>query len=161
SGPDVMQISASWAGSFAAAGGLHEFTADEVQSLGGSAGFVAAAWTSTGAYKSGKTTSIPWFIDTRAAYYRVDVLNHRGINPADLFSKGEALDHTVTAIKTSAPTPALGIAGKNDANPAGNFASWIWEAGGSFVSDDGKTPTINSSLSVDGVDEYQRFGGKY
>ncbi|HKW71895.1 MAG TPA: extracellular solute-binding protein [Candidatus Dormibacteraeota bacterium] len=160
-GPDVIAINASWAGAFAGAGGLHEFTAAEVQSLGGSAAFVPAAWASSGAYKSGKTTSIPWFIDTRAVYYRADVLQHLGIDPANAFSNWEALDHTLTAIKTSHSIPALGIAGKNDANPAANLAPWIWEAGGSFVSDDGKTPTINSSLSVDGVDEYQRFGGKY
>ncbi|HKW71065.1 MAG TPA: extracellular solute-binding protein [Candidatus Dormibacteraeota bacterium] len=160
-GPDVIQINASWTGAFAAAGGLHEFTADEMQSLGGSTAFVPAAWASSGAYKAGKTTSIPWFIDTRAVYYRTDVLEHLGINPADAFTNWEALDHTLTSIKTSHSIPALGIAGKNDSNPANSFAPWIWEAGGSFVTDDGKAPTVNTPLSVDGFDEYQRFGGKY
>ena len=160
-GPDVMQIDSSWTGALATAGGLHEFTADEVRNLGGSAAFVPAVWASSGAYKSAQTMSIPWFIDTRAVYYRTDVLGHLGINPADAFSNWEALDHTLNSIKTSHSIPALGIAGKNDTSPANSFAPWIWEAGGSFVTDDGKSPTVNSPLSVDGFDQYQRFGGKY
>lgn len=160
-GPDVIQLNASWSGAFARAGGLHEFSAGEVQSLGGSTAFVPAAWASAGAFRTGKTTSIPWFVDTRAVYYRSDVLQQLHIDPAAGFSNWEALDHTLNAIKTSGKMPALGIAGKNGSNLANDFAPWIWEAGGAFLSDDGTTPTINSSASVDGVDEYQRFGGDY
>ena len=153
--PDVIELKREWVGAVAATGALHEFSPDEVQILGGKAAFVAQAW------PTGKTTSIPWFIDTRVVYYRADVLKDLNIDPANAFSNWEAFDHTLDAIKTSKKIAALGIAGKNDSNPIAGFAPWIWEAGGSLVSDDGTKPTINQSAAVDGVDEYQRFGGRY
>src|SRR5437879_3133567 len=81
SGPDVMQVNAGWVGAFAATGALHEFTADEVQRLGGKDAFVPAAWNTSGAYQSGKTTAIPWFIDTKALYYRKDILQRVASGP--------------------------------------------------------------------------------
>lgn len=153
--PDVVELKREWVAAVAATGNLHEFSPDEVQALGGAASFVPQTW------PTGKTTSIPWFIDTRVVYYRADVLKDLNIDPANAFSNWEAFDHTLDAIKTSKKVAALGVAGKNDSNPVASFAPWIWEAGGSLLSDDGTRPTINQSASVDGVDEYQRFGGRY
>src|SRR5207237_6187044 len=117
--------------------------------------FVPLAWPTV------KATSIPWFIDTRVVYYLADILKDLNIDPANAFSNGEAFDHTLDAIKISKKISPLGIAGRNDSNPVASFAPWIWEAGGSLLSDDGSKPTINQSASVDGVDEFQRFGVRY
>lgn len=117
----------------------------------------AAGFAATGALQ----TSIPWFIDTRAVYYRSDILQQLNIDPANAFSDWEAFDHTLDAIKGSGKIAPFGIAGKNDSNIVGSFAPWIWEAGGSLMSADGTKATINEPRSVDGVDEFQRFGGKY
>ena len=153
--PDVVELNRDWIAAVASTGALHEFSTDEVQSIGGKSAFVPQAW------PTGKTTSIPWFIDTRVVYYRADILKELNIDPANAFSNWEAFDHTLDAIKISKKISPLGIAGRNDSNPVASFAPWIWEAGGSLVSDDGTKPTINQSASVDGVDEYQRFGGRY
>src|SRR5438445_3171263 len=153
--PDVVELNRDWVAAVANTGALHEFSSDEVQSIGGKSAFVPQAW------PTGKTTSIPWFIDTRIVYYRADIFKELNIDPANAFSNWEAFDHTLDAIKTSKKISPLGIAGKNDSNPVASFAPWIWEAGGSLLNDDGTKPTINQSASVDGVDEYQRFGGRY
>ena len=153
--PDVVELNRDWVAAVANTGALHEFSTDEVQSIGGKSAFVPQAW------PTGKTTSIPWFIDTRVVYYRADILKELNIDPANAFSNWEAFDHTLDAIKISKKISPFGIAGRNDSNPVASFAPWIWEAGGSLLSDDGTKPTINQSASVDGVDEYQRFGGRY
>jgi len=153
--PDVVELNRDWVAAVANTGALHEFSTDEVQSIGGKSAFVPQAW------PAGKTTSVPWFIDTRVVYYRADILKELNIDPANAFSNWEAFDHTLDAIKISKKIAPLGIAGRNDSNPLASFAPWIWEAGGSLLSDDGTKPTINQSASVDGVDEYQRFGGRY
>src|SRR3989441_3739935 len=153
--PDVVELNRDWVAAVANTGVLHEFSIDEGQSIGGKRAFVPPAW------PTGKTTSIPWFIDTRGVYYRADILKELNIDPANAFSNWEAFDHTLDAIKISKKISPLGIAGRNDSNPVASFAPWIWEAGGSLLSDDGTKPTINQSASVDGADEYQRFGGRY
>src|SRR5256884_8016601 len=81
-GPDVMQVDMSWVGVFAATGAIREFTADEVQTLGGSTAFVPAAWSTSAAFNNGKITAIPWLIDTRAISYTTDFLQHVDIDPA-------------------------------------------------------------------------------
>ena len=154
SGPDVMQVNAGWVGAFAATGALHEFTADEVQSLGGKDAFVPAAWNTSGAYQSGKTTAIPWFIDTKALYYRKDILQRVGIDPAAAFTSWGALQHTLYGIRDAGIIEPLGL-GKGDASQITDFAPWVWEAGGSFLSNDATKATINQSLN--GVDEYQKL----
>jgi multiple sugar transport system substrate-binding protein len=159
-GPDVMQVNTNWVGAFAGTLGLHEFSADEIQGLGGKDAFVPAAWTTSGTYHSGKTTAIPWFIDTRALYYRPDVLQGLGIDPATAFASWGALEQTLNAVRDSGKIQPLGV-GRNDANFDQDFASWVWEAGGSFTSEDGTKPTIGQPLSVNGVDEYQRVAAKY
>jgi multiple sugar transport system substrate-binding protein len=133
--PDVMQINRDWLGEFTSNDALYQLP-------------------------TGQTT-IPWFIDTRAVYYRSDILQQLNIDPAGAFNDWEAFDHTLDAIKSSGKIAPFGIAGKNDSNIVGSFAPWIWEAGGSLMSEDGKRATINEPRSVDGVDEFQRFGGKY
>ena len=153
--PDVVELNREWVAAVANTGALHEFSTDEIQSIGGKSAFVPQAW------PAGKTISVPWFIDTRVVYYRADILKELNIDPANAFSNWEAFDHTLDAIKISKKIAPLGIAGRNDSNPVASFAPWIWEAGGSLLSDDGTRPTINQSAAVDGVDEYQRFGGRY
>jgi multiple sugar transport system substrate-binding protein len=132
---DVMQINRDWLGEFAANDGLYPLPTGQ--------------------------TSIPWFIDTRAVYYRSDILQQLNIDPASAFNDWEALDHTLDAIKNSGKIAPFGIAGKTDSNIVGAFAPWIWEGGGSLMSDDGTRATINEPRSVDGADEFQRFGAKY
>jgi multiple sugar transport system substrate-binding protein len=153
--PDVIQINRDWIAALTATGALHELSTDEVQGLGGSGAFVPSSW------PSGKTTSIPWSIDMRAIYYRADILQALNIDPANAFSDWEAFDHTLDTIKTSGKIAPFGIAGRNDSHIAAAFAPWIWEAGGTLISGDGTKATINEPRSVDGVDEFQRFGGKY
>ncbi|TMC54233.1 MAG: extracellular solute-binding protein [Chloroflexi bacterium] len=157
-GPDVMQVDAGWVGAFEATGALHEFSAAEVQSLGGKDAFVPAAWNTSGAFHSGKTTAIPWFIDTKAVYYRTDILQRLGIDPAAAFTSWGALQQTLTAIHDAHTLLPLGL-GKGDGSQVGDFAPWVWGAGGSFVSDDGTQAMINQPASLNGVDEYQRLAG--
>ena len=160
-GPDVAQVDTTWVGALAKAGGLHEFTPDEVRAIGVAGAFAPAIWESSGKYKTSQTTAIPWFVDTRAVFYRTDVLKSLGIEPANAFGSWEDFDHTLDAIQRSGKIAALGVAGKNATNPAADFAPWVWEAGGSLLSEDGATPEVSEARSVNGFDEYQRLGGKY
>src|SRR5437879_12519604 len=116
-----MQGAMSWVGAFAATAGMREFTADDVQNLGGSTAFVPAAWSTSAAFNTGKITAIPWFIDTRAIYYRTDILKQVGIDPADGFKDWEALDHTLEAIRAPGKIATVGLPGQNDASVVPSF----------------------------------------
>lgn len=153
-GPDVMEVNRDWAGTFAATGALHELSPDEVQRLGGPSAFVAGAWL------TGKATAVPWFVDEKALYYRVDILHDVGLDPAMAFASWDALQSTLSAMQDAGQAHPLGL-GKGDASQVDDFAPWVWGTGGSFVSGDGAKATINQPLSLNGVDEYQRLAGKF
>ena len=160
-GPDVTQLGTTWVGAFSKTGGLHEFSSAEIDGLGGKSAFVPASWNTSGIVGSSKTTAIPWFIDTRAVYYRADVLKDLNIDPQSAFKDWDSTEQTLAKIKAAGKIQALGVPGKNDFNVPHNFAPWIWGAGGDYVSTDGSKPMIADDASVDGVDRYQRLAATY
>lgn len=160
-GPDVTQLGTTWVGAFSRTGGLHDFSQAEIAGLGGKSAFFPASWSTSSLVGSGQTTAIPWFVDTRAIYYRSDVLKNLGIEPTTAFQDWNSLDQTLAKIKAAGQIQPLGLPGKNDNNVVHNFAPWIWGAGGDFVNADGTRATIADSAAVEGVNEYQQLAAKY
>lgn len=160
-GPDVTQLGTTWVGAFSKTGGLHSFSQDEVTGMGGKDAFVPAAWASSSLVGSGQTTAIPWFIDTRAIYYRTDVLQSLGLDPATAFSDWTTFDQTLSKIQAAGKIQAFGVPGKNAYDVVHNIAPWVWGAGGDYVNAQGTKSAINSSSAVDGVSEYAQLISKY
>ena len=160
-GPDVTQLGTTWVGAFSKTGGLHTFSQAEVDGMGGTSAFVPAAWASSSLVGSGKVTAIPWFIDTRAIYYRTDVLQSLNIDPATAFADWNSFDQTLGKIQQSGKIQAFGVPGKNAYDVVHNIAPWVWGAGGDYVNQDGSKATINSDASVDGVYQYAQLVSKY
>jgi multiple sugar transport system substrate-binding protein len=160
-GPDVTQLGTTWVGAFSKTGGLHSFSQPEVDGMGGKSAFVPAAWASSSLVGSGQTTAIPWFIDTRAIYYRTDVLQSVGVDPATGFATWDAMDQTLAKIKAAGRMQAFGIPGKQAYDVVHNFAPWVWDAGGDYVNANGTKQTISSDSSVDGVFQYASLASKY
>jgi multiple sugar transport system substrate-binding protein len=160
-GPDVTQLGTTWVGAFSRTGGLHSFSQGEVDGLGGRSAFVPAAWASSSLVNSGQVTAVPWFIDTRAIYYRTDVLQGLGIDPGTAFATWDAMDQTLAKIKAAGKVAAFGIPGKSAYDVVHNFAPWVWDAGGDYVNADGTREMISQDSAVDGVFQYESLAAKY
>src|SRR6266545_480619 len=128
-GPDVTQLGTTWVGAFSKTGGLHPLSQGEIDGLGGKSAFVPAAWSSSGLVGSNQTTAVPWFIDTRAIYYRADVLRDLNIDPATAFKDWDSMDQTLGKIKAAGKIQPLGFPGKQAYDVVHNFAPWVWDAG--------------------------------
>jgi len=160
-GPDVTQLGTTWVGAFSKTGGLHSFSQAEIDGLGGKSAFVPAAWASSSLVGSNQTTAIPWFIDTRAIYYRKDILQSLNIDPTTAFTDWSTLEATLAKIQQSGKIQAFGVPGKQAYDVVHNFAPFVWDAGGDYVNADGTKATIDQSAAVDGVVEYETLAGKY
>jgi multiple sugar transport system substrate-binding protein len=156
-GPDVTQVGTTLVGTYSKA--FHSFTQSEINGLGGKGAFTQATWTDTGIYGSGKTTAVPWFIDTRAVYYRKDILQKDGVDPASAFQNWSSFEAALAKIKAAGDN-ALGMP-SNDWNVIHNMSPWIWEAGGDYLSSDGSKPVIAEDAAVNGVYQWQRIAGTY
>jgi multiple sugar transport system substrate-binding protein len=157
----VTQLGTTWVGAFSKTGGLHPLSQAEVDGLGGKSAFVPAAWASSSLVGSGKTTAVPWFVDTRAIYYRTDVMKDLGIDPTTAFKDWTSFDQTLGKIQAAGKIQAFGIPGKNAYDVVHNFAPWVWDAGGDYVNANGTKSTIAQDAAVDGVYEYARMASKY
>lgn len=156
--PDITQLGTTWVGVFSAMDAL-EVLNSRLPQIGGAGAFLPAAWASAGIVNSGKTTSIPWFVDARAVYYRTDVFNRLGLTKKDI-DTWAGFEATLAKIKKAnlvingVPIAPLGVPGKNDWNVLHNLAPWIWSSGGDMLTPDLKRAAFTDKKSIAGVNYF-------
>lgn len=157
-GPDITQLGTTQIAAVAAMGALEDLTG-VYDKFGGTAAFVPATLPTTQILGGGEERyAAPWFIDTRALFYRKDICEAAGVDPATDFETWDKFKAALTKIKNTKfegndVTPLI-MPGKNDWNVIHNFAPWIWGAGGDFIADDNKTSIVNSDAAYQGVKFY-------
>ncbi len=163
-GPDVLQLGTTWVGAISAMGALlplnSYFKETEAKN------FLPAAWETSHVKGSKEITAIPWFVDTRAPFYRTDVFKQLGIDPKEAFKNWDTLAAALQKIKDANLTidktkiEPLGVPGKNDWNVIHNFAPWIWGAGGDYLTADATKSAIDTEGSMAGVLAYIELANK-
>ncbi|MDD4526907.1 MAG: sugar ABC transporter substrate-binding protein [Candidatus Margulisbacteria bacterium] len=154
-GPDILQLGTTWVGAVTGMGALADLTT-KVNDLGGASYFLPSSWRYSGIDGSNVVTSIPWFVDARAMYYRTDVFNRLGLSKNDL-ATWESFQKTLDKIHKANLTIdgkrvyPLGITGKNDWNVVHNLAPWIWMAGGDFLKENNKECALYSKEAANGL----------
>ncbi|WBB60831.1 sugar ABC transporter substrate-binding protein [Streptomyces sp. WMMC500] len=149
--PDMAQLGSTWLGEFIDLGVLEPvdtgaFSADD---------FFPAAW--EGNERDGEVYGVPWYVDTRALYYRTDLAEQAGVdeapeNWADQLALAEAYKE-LPDTKWAFSLPAGGD---------GAWQNWIpyfFSAGGSLLDDDGNL-TLDSPEAVESFTEYRKYFDK-
>ena len=159
-GPDILQVGSTWNGTLAHLGVLKDIT-KEVYDAGLTGDiFIPAAWGSCHFPGSERVSSLPWFVDIRAIYYRTDIFGKLRI-PTDGLDKWTSFEKTCKDIKgfrkDEKELGVLGVSGQQEALLLHNIAPWIWGAGGDFVTQDGKKATFNSDEALNGIAFYLRL----
>ena len=160
-GPDITQLGTTQIAAIAAMGALEDLT-PVYERFGGEAAFVDATLPTTQILGAGEERyAAPWFIDTRALFYRKDICEAAGVDPTKDFETWDSFKVALAKIKDveidGVKVPALGMPGKNDWNVIHNYAPWIWGAGGDFIGEDNKTSIINSDKAFEGVKFYSEL----
>ena len=130
--------------------------------FGGEAAFVAATLPTTQILGTDeKRYAAPWFIDTRALFYRKDVCEAAGVDPSVDFDTWDSYKVALGKMKgieiDGVSITPLGMPGKNDWNVIHNYAPWIWGAGGDFIAEDNTTSIINSDKAFEGIKFYSEL----
>ncbi len=153
--PDIAQLGTTWVGVISATNALEDLT-PRAKAMNASQIFLPASWSTAGLQGSNKVTSIPWFVDARALYFRTDVFRKLKLTKADVddWAKFEATLKKIKDAKlviNGVEIEPLGVPGKNDWNVLHNVAPWIWASGGDFISPDLKTAAFTTPASKEGV----------
>ncbi len=139
-GPDVSVIGTTWCPSLASMQVLRPFTPQEIESFGGVSAFFSSAWESGKLLGDQRVWAIPWMTDVRPIVYRRDLLERAGIDEKQAFLSPARLVETLKQLQAcDIPTP-LALASRGSVYPLlhlHTLASFVWGAGGDFLSGDG------------------------
>ncbi len=154
-GPDVSELGTTWIGSIASMNSLRNFTGSEIRMLGGEGAFLKDSWATGLVGMEQQVWSIPWLVDTRAMYFRKDWLQRAGfIDERKAFKTAQSLAATLESLqKMGVATPWSGTVARTP-NVLHEAASWIWGAGGDFITKDGKQVLFNQPEAMEGLKAY-------
>jgi multiple sugar transport system substrate-binding protein len=153
-GADVSQLGAPVTNDLQAMNALRPFSRAEIEALGGEAAFTAAAWEQSNRLLDGNVWTLPWLVDPRGLLYWRDMLEEAGIDEQRAFTSFEATDETLRKLKSVGKAIPLAISLGNQ-NMAGQAScSWVWGAGGEFVSPDGRKALFSEPACIRGLKAY-------
>jgi multiple sugar transport system substrate-binding protein len=151
-GPDISEIGTSWCSSFSAMEALRPFSPGELISMGGSSAFFPSAWQSGRLFGENRMIAIPWLASVRVLYYRRDLLEKARVDEKTAFQSCSALVNTLERLKAGGIPIPLVLSTRTTIFPLlHSLASWVWGAGGGFVSKDGTHTLFNRPETHAGI----------
>ena len=97
-GPDISQIGSTWVAVLGAMGAFEDLSPVYDQ-FGGTDSFLEASLPTTQVAGQSERYGVPWFIDTRALYYRKDICEAAGVNPDTDFETWDSFKEALRKIK--------------------------------------------------------------
>jgi len=155
SGPAVSHVGSTWSTSLGAMNTLRPFSEKEVAVLGGPDKFFPAVWQSTSLEGDSTVWSIPWTSYTYLISYRSDRLERIGLNPGTAFRTPEAMAETLARLQSlGMEYPWVIPTETHYADLIHIASSFVWGAGGDFVSQDRKKILVCQPESCSGLVDF-------
>lgn len=159
-GPDISEIGNTWLRDLVEMRELRPLHAFEERRLGSREDFVPSAWDSSLVTGSPERWAFPWLVDTRLIYYRRDLLQEAGLDGESAFQSFAALEETLGALQAAHVDSPWVVPTTPTTMTLHNVAGWVWSAGGSFLTTDGKQVLFNRPEARKALSRY--FGlGRY
>ncbi len=157
--PDITQAGTTQVPFFAALGGFEDLSG-RVEDIGGSGAYPDGVWQTTQVAGQEGVWSAPWFTEARSIYYRKDILEKAGVDEATAFQDWDSFRATLQAIKDNVPgIQPFGTPGKKAFDLVHHVMPFVWDAGGTELSEDNTQSTINSPEAAEGVELLRRPRG--
>lgn len=157
-GPDVSEIGSTWLGDLSAMNKLHQFTAEELGELAGPGVFQKPAWMCCRVSLDRQVLAVPWLMDTRLVFYRRDLLLKAGVDETSAFESYDGLVDTIHRLGNYGVPIPFAMTFAPGMVALQTLASFVWQAGGDFISPDGKTFLLNQPRARQGMLQYFELG---
>jgi multiple sugar transport system substrate-binding protein len=157
-GPDLSHVGSTWVSSLVKMNVLRPFKPAEMPA-GGAGAFLPACWNSVMMPDDKTIWALPWTAYTFLICYRRDLLQHAGVEPAEAFKSAEAFTAAVRQMSQARMyLPLIIPTSKPLVDIIHMAASWIWGAGGDFITEDGKAPAFTQPNALAGLRLYYELG---
>jgi ABC-type glycerol-3-phosphate transport system substrate-binding protein len=154
-GPDVSAIGTTWVGSLAGMQALHSFTDPQIRALGGADAFFEPSWQAGLMRGDPRLWAVPWIGDVMLLYFWEKTLVKAGItNFQEAFATDDALVKTLDTLQKSGLDYPLAINVNSNSIILHEAAHWVWNAGGDFISPDGKSVAFDQPAALRGLHNY-------
>jgi multiple sugar transport system substrate-binding protein len=102
--------------------------------------------------------AVPWISGSRVIYYRRDLLDKAGIDPKKAFATPASMLETVRLLhKAGIPHPWI-TSNMSSLNTMHLVSTWLWAAGGDFISEDGERLLFAEPEAIDGMATFFEMG---
>ena len=153
-GPDVSQVGAPLVNDLVVMNALRPFSSREIIYLGGASSFHAAAWQSSRRIHEGQIWAIPWLADPRTVLYWRDMLVDAGIQEQNAFNNFDQMEKNFQRLQSSGVETPWVLPIGHRLLSLQSACSWIWGAGGDFVSADNRIPFFHHPAAIAGLKRY-------
>jgi multiple sugar transport system substrate-binding protein len=136
---------------------LEAFSSRSINAIGGKDTFLPSLWDSSLVFGQPQIWAIPWLADTRILFFRRDLLQQADIDEDAAFNSPDALENTLLELQKSGIYMPWVIPTGQTRMTIHHIASWIWGAGGNFLSEDGNKALLNEREALDGLTKYFRL----
>ena len=154
-GPDLARIGTIWTSSLVSLNALRPFKANEIAALGGKEKFFKPTWQSTTRPGDERAWAIPFTTFSYFLFYRKDILSKAGVDAEKGFSSAEAMLETLQKLQSAGiQSPWVIPTSEHFRARLHILASWIWGAGGHFLSEDGKQILLNEPGALAGLEDF-------
>ena len=150
-GPHVSQIGSTWVATMAMLEALRAFGTKDLSMIGDAAHFLPAAWQTVKFADRSEVWAVPWSIYTFVLYYRCDLLEKAGIDPAAAFITPETMHATFAALSKHGIAPWVFPSLHPYADLVHIASSWARVNGGDFMSENGRDPRFASEQVIGGL----------
>jgi multiple sugar transport system substrate-binding protein len=157
-GPDVSEIGSTWLGDLVAMNALRPFAEQELAALGKPSDFLPSAWNGGRVANQAQMWAIPWFTGARLLFYRRHLLERAGVDERTAFTTAGQFDETLSRLQAGGAQVPWTVPTGHTHTTLLNVASWVWGAGGDFVTPDGKRTLFTQPPARAGLRAYFALG---
>jgi len=154
-GPDISHIGSTWGASLVGMNALRPFSPDDIRVAGGEQAFLPHCWQSGLSTEKDKVWSLPWHGYTFLISYRRDLLEKAGIDEKAAFQSAQSLSETIAKLKEKiSENPWVVPVSQQHPATLHYVASWVWGAGGDFITPDGRQVAFLEPVTLDAICSY-------
>lgn len=157
-GPDLAEVGTFRLSSLVGINALAPVPAWALREIGNEAAYLGGAWRSCFLPGDPQMWSAPWTSGARLIYYRRDWLARAGVDETNAFATPEALEATLAALQNHGLPHPWAINTRRSRSTIHHVTSWVWGAGGDFVSADGRRVIFAEPEALRGLEAYYRLG---
>jgi len=152
--PDVSHIGSTWSSTLSAMNALRPFTQVEIDDFGGIDAFFQTVWASTHTSIDPTIWAIPWSTFTFILVYRRDLIAKAGVDEAKAFDTAKDMANTFAALQAVGVKNPWAIETSSTWDLIHIAASWVWGAGGNYMSADGTKVLVHTPKTLAGLSDF-------